>query len=754
MDDRSPNPTVTQQFEFDRVLTRAGERSSWLVEGKEDGRRYVLKYLPSRQIDSVEKLTERLKRLCQRLHPGLVRPYGWAPGEGHIALWRPHIEGVDSGSLVRAPLDRILAVAQRVAEALHSAHAAGLTHGALKAGNVILDDSRGVFVVDFAPQPRAGVKADIPAFGELLYFWLTGANCLRDGDDQALAGRFRQQLRAELQVPPQLGGLLLGMLAAAESQRPRTLLSVRDHIDDVRLLLAGNRLHTFREEWSEAPFIPLKAPESAAPMGPGAPPLSGRRSFSTVAFAIVLAALLVAIFTVVKVLPERIEGERPIASQPLSGNSVDPPAAPVVPPPLSPEQLEAMLRLREEAQATLDALINVQLELQEQQVEQWGERRFAAALAQGREGDEPFRRQDFEAAAGIYAAGLAALRKVAALRPLIVAEALERGAVALSAVDSQSAAEAFSLALAIEPDNELAEQGLKRATTLDEVVALLVQAEAAEQAGELQAAHDFYAQVLELDAATSGIEPALARVRSALTERAFRAAMSKALAALEGGDWPAARTAFRQAGNIRPGARAVADGLIELERRVRDNSIAAMGERAATAVSQERWEAAGKHYAQMLEKDPNLLAAQEGRRLAGERLDLDQRLDSFLTQPSNWWSDAGRSEAASLLYDARATASPGPRLRDKVGRLDRQLELAGRPVEVTLISDESCDVVVYKIARLGQFQSTRLRLLPGRYTAVGTRDGYRDVRRDFLVAAGANPEPVALRCQDQVFAGR
>jgi hypothetical protein len=58
--------------------------------------------------------------------------------------------------------------------------------------------------------------------------------------------------------------------------------------------------------------------------------------------------------------------------------------------------------------------------------------------------------------------------------------------------------------------------------------------------------------------------------------------------------------------------------------------------------------------------------------------------------------------------------------------------------------------VIYHVGRLGRFQSRRLELRPGNYTAVGSRPGYRDVRRVFSVRPGEPPPPVQLRCEEPV----
>jgi len=52
------------------------------------------------------------------------------------------------------------------------------------------------------------------------------------------------------------------------------------------------------------------------------------------------------------------------------------------------------------------------------------------------------------------------------------------------------------------------------------------------------------------------------------------------------------------------------------------------------------------------------------------------------------------------------------------------------------------------VGRLGTLRRRSLELVPGSYTLTGSRPGYRDVRRQFDVAPGAAPPPVALRCQE------
>ena len=71
-------------------------------------------------------------------------------------------------------------------------------------------------------------------------------------------------------------------------------------------------------------------------------------------------------------------------------------------------------------------------------------------------------------------------------------------------------------------------------------------------------------------------------------------------------------------------------------------------------------------------------------------------------------------------------------------------------MRVALRSDSQTDVIVYRVGRLGAFEARELELVPGRYTVVGTRTGYRDVRREFVIEPGKAPEPVLVRCEEPI----
>ena len=102
------------------------------------------------------------------------------------------------------------------------------------------------------------------------------------------------------------------------------------------------------------------------------------------------------------------------------------------------------------------------------------------------------------------------------------------------------------------------------------------------------------------------------------------------------------------------------------------------------------------------------------------------------------------------LERADAVRAPGPVLRDQIDRVAELLEVMSTAVSVQLLSDAQTEVLLYRVGRLGRFEARQLELRPGRYTAVGTRDGYRDVRLQFTVGAGVSPAPVLVRCEERI----
>ncbi len=227
-------------------------------------------------------------------------------------------------------------------------------------------------------------------------------------------------------------------------------------------------------------------------------------------------------------------------------------------------------------------------------------------------------------------------------------------------------------------------------------------------------------------------------------------AMSAGLEALGRQDWAAAREALARAEQLRPGEPQTADAMARAEAGLRAATIATLRQKATALEAEERWRDAAGAYEAVLALDPAVAFAQTGRARSREREAVMAKLSFHLKNPQRLSSASVLEEAATLAVTASELEPTGPRLRQDAEALGRLVEAYSTPVLAVLESDGLTEVTVYKVGRLGTFSRHQLELRPGNYTVVGSRRGYRDVRRQLIVAPGEEPQPLVVRCEARI----
>jgi hypothetical protein len=215
-------------------------------------------------------------------------------------------------------------------------------------------------------------------------------------------------------------------------------------------------------------------------------------------------------------------------------------------------------------------------------------------------------------------------------------------------------------------------------------------------------------------------------------------------------DYRAAEAAYQQAASLRPGAPEVVEGLQQVRRATETAALASTLEQATAAEREERWSDALRLHREALKGDPTLRAAQDGVARVEPRAALDAELQSYLDKPERMYSAAGRDVVRNILDRAALVPAPGPRLQAQVSRLHEMLQQAETPIVVALASDMATEVQIYRVGKLGLFEQKSLELMPGRYTVVGTRQGYRDVRKELNLLPGTPPPTVVVRCEEPI----
>jgi len=745
----TPGLELGARFVLVRRIGRGGSAEVWLAVDRPRGERVALKFFS----ESFAADAPRLARLegevarAQAL-PGehVVRIHGLEREEGRVFLVTEFLEGGDLGQLRGRSFESWARAVDGVAAALEAVHAAGLVHRDLKCANVFLDGAGRAKLGDFglaalagsapdggspynaSPQQLRGEPAspadDLYAFGALLYELIAGhppyyPEVTRD----RVLHEPVPPLQPRGEVPIAVRELTLRLLSKSVVERPASATVVR-----ARLAAAAAD--------GGAMLAPLVHEAPAV-----APARASRRRWLPLALGAAVVAAAAAVF----LMPQDALDERGYARKARE----DAEQAGRVRQAVEQERIsrEQAQELAKAARLRYDTAFKA---LDARAAARWATAEFALARDLGTRAAQQFTVGDFAAAASEWDAGSAKLAGLDKAAPAALAAATQRGQDALAAARTDAAREAFGLALAIEANHPPATAGLARAGRLDDALAQVDAAQRDEQAGRASSAEAGYRKALAIDAGVPGAQAGLDRLTSGRNADAYSIAMSRGFADAAAGRADAARAAFGQALALNPGSREAKDAIAALEQGQRASALEVLVARARAAEGEERWEEALSAWREAAGLEPTLESARDGLARSTPRAELQRRIDALNAQPERLWDPAGRAEAKSLLATAATVGNPRERLAASARELDRIAKAAELPIELRLESDGQTQVAIYRVGQYGTFSTREVKLLPGRYTVVGTRTGYRDVRREVVLPPGAGSAAVVVRCEEPI----
>ena len=406
-------------------------------------------------------------------------------------------------------------------------------------------------------------------------------------------------------------------------------------------------------------------------------------------------------------------------------------------------------KLRKAAQDALQVVLEAQEALQAFGVENWAPEAYLEAVAIAELGDESYRQRQFTEAALSYQEAAAALAQLEDSIPERSEKARASARSAIEAGDSQTATSEKDLLAMLAPNDPELPLLADRIAAIPAVTSALQEAEEAAKKGNTGAAVAAATAGQTADPQHEGVAAALARYREADIDARFRLAMSEGYNALEAEQFRSAANAFSRAQKIRPGATEPQAALSELATAETAWRLRQLAQKGAALEGEEAWRDAVDTYQKALEIDNTLIFARDGIARATPRAELADALSSVLEEPSRLVDARALKAAETLLADALAATPRGPLLDQQTTELSDLLTWAKTPVTITLTSDSQTDVTLLRVKRLGTFGSTQLTLRPGSYTALGVRNGYRDVRINFDIKPGGETV-IDVRCQEAI----
>lgn len=755
--------TLSARFTLVRRLGAGGHGEVWLAQDRERQGYAALKVL-SRAVAQDAAVMAALAALIERVrqldHPHILEVAG-LHRDGELAyVASDYAANGDLGLQRGRPAAEWIAALIDIAEALQYAHEQGLVHGDLKTGNVLIASDGRALLSDFAdlagspyntsPQRLNGAAPeradDAYGFGALLYELLSGYPPFYPQPT-------RERVLHEAAPPPvprypaPLALVELANCCLAKDADARPAFAAI--IDTLRA--AASEIRSGQHRVAAAGAAPQIVPPSDDALRPQwrrsaaeqAPARSSTwQRTATFAALAILGAAVVAVFVV---LPRWAHERAAPVPQAVAPTQTTPaPAAE------APKDFARLAEAKQAAEELRGELADRWNKLQDRAVERWAAEAAQRVQAAFAGGDQAFAARDYEQAKAQFASAEQILDELERSYPGALAERLKEGAAALTQGDSAKAQAAFELALAMHPGDAAAKAGVKRAQSLDRVLALLARAREQEAAGQITQALASYRQALQLDRETQAASAAIGRIEAQLTNDAFGRAMARGYQQLNAGQYAAARGAFEEARKVRPQAPEIAQALNEVQQAERTRDIEQRLQRSRELEASERWVDALAELQQAAKLDSTVAAVNEGIARVEPRARLHQELELYLTQPERLFATSVRQTARASIERARAFPQQGPVLRAQLDKVEEWLKRAETPVRVSLQSDNATRVTIYRVGELGAFTERTVDLAPGKYVAVGTRPGYRDVRREFALQPGETPAPIIIRCEDRV----
>jgi tetratricopeptide (TPR) repeat protein len=695
------------------------------------------------------------------------------------------IDGPDLDVLSGAPLQDIMPPIALIADALRYAHGKGVVHRDIKASNVKLDHNGAPYLLDFGVAATAGVAAgggsliaaspealagaapqpadDIFALGGLIYELVSGTSPYSSA---ATAEDIANKVPARLTcadgsaVPDEIAALVAAMLDKDAVARPAAEEVVA--AIEAAGFVAGPAPRRFVGSSQGGIDEVIEVSETARPKTRHAAAVAASdvkppAGISPRTLGISLAVLLVLLIGVVFFLPEpdpagqdesttdATQAEDGVADEQDEQGGV-----------AFTENVEDMsgrdarVRNRADTDAILGQLLSKMETLESRAVQRWGGLRFRQAQAVYAEGDEAYLARDYALAAAKYAEAIDLVDPLLEEVDEVFATTYAEAQAALAAADSIEAVRLFELAVAITPNHAGARAGYTRAQNLETVMSLTDQGFEFENELELEAARQSFARAVELDPEWQPAQMGLERVQEAIRQSEFGQRMTEGLMALSERDYAGARAAFRMAQKIMPESREPADGLLQVDQGIRLDRIAQLELQGGDQEQAEAWEDAIDTYKSLLEIDADLAFAQDGLQRAQQMTALHEQLDKYIAEPDSLSNASTMARATRLVVDITRMPAIGPRLAGQRDELSRLLKRAATPLTVQLVSDNMTNVSIYKVGKLGSFETHQLDLRPGTYVAVGNRPGYRDVRLEFRVGPEIDMPPVVVRCEEAI----
>ena len=459
-------------------------------------------------------------------------------------------------------------------------------------------------------------------------------------------------------------------------------------------------------------------------------------------FWVSLSLILTFCFFVFSILPDKVEKEFDVPQQQFSDidqSLIDE----------NKDNTENTDEQQKMAEEMLDKILVELNNLNNQGVSKWGGIDFRNAEKNYKLGDQEYLNSNYVKALNYYREAFKNIDKLSKTIDDQLSINLKSAEKAFKENNFNDAIYFFDIVVSIKPDNPAYQSFYERALVLENVLDLYTTAIKKNNQKEFEDAKELILRSLVLDPEYGPSIDLLSEIEKNILRRNFESRMTEGFVALSSFDFVSARVLFLEAKKLYPESQEVIDAILQLDQAEKDQFISNMEKDLIILEDEEQWENAVELYKEILTADPDLQFAREGLNRALFRSDISSKLDNYIENYNSLNDIDILQEATNLLIKVSGFERK-PRLGEQISELRRLLKRASTPINVQLVSDNLTNVSILKIGSFSYFSKEIIKLRPGNYTAIGIRNGYRDVRIDFTVAPENDAEPIRIICEEMI----
>jgi tetratricopeptide (TPR) repeat protein len=390
----------------------------------------------------------------------------------------------------------------------------------------------------------------------------------------------------------------------------------------------------------------------------------------------------------------------------------------------------------------LENLINRWLlldsEVEQENISLWADKDILQARNNARQGEQFSRQANYELAEINYKNAISIIEQVKLSKSSILNNLLQNADNALAAEDFKTAKQLYEKVLQIDSVNKQGLYGLKRSVHFSEVIGLYKKASRMLTQDDEESVEKYnnilllLNKAVEIDKEYLPAMKLLEKIQKKNNRLLFKRHITQSMKSLEENKFNSARKFLNQARVIDAQDPAVK----ELENRIKatekSHKIRELKQIVLYKENKEQWSAVVDTYNKILKIEPRTIFAMQGKIQAETFNGWYEQLEHIIDHPERLHSDKIRQSArrqVSLIKELSADKLVQHRKLDmKLSRVNKLIDSSFIDINVELLSDNITQIEIYKVGRLGQFKQKTVILKPGKYTVVGSRLGYRDMR--------------------------